>query len=171
MKTIAKGKPALILIGILLLVWPLYHLAVPIGPELLFRFSEPTQAEIAVHSYAHENGLRYSDYPQSIIRLLERNPETETFVLEYPLKKDLTPDIDLTEETDSDSVPLFLQWDQRWGYLPYGSDVAGITGCGPLCLPWQPFTSPAAMIIRRIKCLHTPVRAATTPPATVLPGP
>ena len=27
-----------------------------------------------------------------------------------------------------------MQWDQRWGYEIYGSDVIGITGCGPTCL-------------------------------------
>ena len=35
---------------------------------------------------------------------------------------------------DMGKVPLFLQWDPRWGYLQYGEDVAGLTGCGPMCL-------------------------------------
>ena len=34
----------------------------------------------------------------------------------------------------SRGVPLMMQWDTRWGYIEYGSDVVGITGCGPLCL-------------------------------------
>ena len=99
----------------------------------------PTEAEITVHAYAQENDLRYSDYPDSLILLLERNPETTTFVLEYPLKKDRQPEIDLSEYAQSDAVPLFLQWDQRWGYQRYGDDVAGITGCGPLCLSMAAF--------------------------------
>lgn len=93
-----------------------------------------TQAEQRIKEYADAHGLHYSDYPESLIELLERNPETETFVLEYPLKKDIREEPDLSEYDNCDTVPLFLQWDQRWGYIPYGSDVAGLTGCGPVCL-------------------------------------
>lgn len=84
--------------------------------------------------YAKANGLSYRDYPSQLIDLLERNPETKTFVLEYPFAKDATPVIDITPETQSDTVPLFLQWDQRWGYLRYGDDFAALTACGPVCL-------------------------------------
>ena len=31
-------------------------------------------------------------------------------------------------------VPLFLQWDPRWGYEKYGRDFLAVTGCGPTCL-------------------------------------
>jgi len=102
--------------------------------DLSFDTTPHSQAEQTVKEYADTNGLRYSDYPESLIQLLERNPETETFVLEYPMKKDILPEIDLSEYENSETVPLFLQWDQRWGYIQYGSDVAGLTGCGPVCL-------------------------------------
>ena len=65
--------------------------------------------------YAKEHGLLLSDYPQKLIELYERNPETKQFVFES-------------------SVPLFLQWDQRWGYEQYSGDLLGLTGCGPTCL-------------------------------------
>lgn len=100
--------------------------------ELTYNQKEHTAAEQKVWDYAREHGLNYSDYPASLIALLERNPETETFVLEYPTWKET--DWDLSEYEGSDSVPLFLQWDQRWGYETYGSDCIGITGCGPTCL-------------------------------------
>ena len=32
------------------------------------------------------------------------------------------------------AVPLFIQWDKRWGYVPYGQSNIGISGCGPTCL-------------------------------------
>ena len=85
-------------------------------------------------AFARKHFIPYKAYPQSLIDLLERNPETETFVLEYPLKYDKRDSVDLSEYASATQVPLFLQWDQRWGYLPYGSDVAGLTGCGPVCL-------------------------------------
>lgn len=87
-----------------------------------------------VWQYAKDNGLSYRDYPAQLIDLLERNPETKTFVLEYPFAKNDTPVIDITPEIQSDTVPLFLQWDQRWGYLRYGDDFAALTACGPVCL-------------------------------------
>ncbi len=98
------------------------------------RIPEPSAARDKVQAYAEEHGLSLRDYPESLIELLERNPETEAFVLEYPTAHRQTAAVDLSEYEASDTVPLFLQWDQRWGYQRYGSDVAGITGCGPVCL-------------------------------------
>jgi len=92
-----------------------------------------TTAGQAILEYAHANGYDYGDYPESLIYLLLRNPETEKFVLEYPMMKGSASDPDMTEY-DRDEIPLFLQWDQDWGYLPYSGDLVGITGCGPVCL-------------------------------------
>lgn len=79
-------------------------------------------------------------YPESLIALLERNPETKDFVLNYHkhrernLEKNKELEIDLTEEVAEGRIPLFLQWDERWGYETYGSDFLAVTGCGPTCL-------------------------------------
>ena len=102
--------------------------------DITFDMVPHNTVELTVKTYADAHGLRYSDYPKSLIDLLEKNPETEAFVLEYPIKKDVREETDLSEYENSASVPLFLQWDQRWGYIPYGSDVVGLTGCGPVCL-------------------------------------
>lgn len=49
---------------------------------------------------------------------------------EYTLDQDfLITDMELTAE-----IPLFMQWDERWGYEPYGGFNIGISGCGPTCL-------------------------------------
>ena len=100
--------------------------------ELTFYWTERTETELKVKAYAEEMGIFYAEYPQSLIDLLERNPETEEFVLGYPFREELP--IDLEEYDLSQGVPLMMQWDKRWGYDPYGSDVVGITGCGPVCL-------------------------------------
>ena len=100
--------------------------------DIRFYLSERTWAERRVKAYADEMGISYTEYPESLIDLLERNPQTEEFVLQYPFRQEA----ELTE-LDADleqGVPLFLQWDRRWGYLEYGSDVVGLTGCGPVCL-------------------------------------
>ncbi len=91
-------------------------------------------AERTVDAFCDYSGTDRSAYPQSMIELLEKNPETRTFVLEYPVEKDKSHAVDMSEFANSDTVPLFLQWDKRWGYMQYGNDVAGITACGPVCL-------------------------------------
>ena len=99
--------------------------------DLTFYWQERTQTEIKVKTYAEENGLHFVQYPKSLIELLERNPETEAFVLGYPLRQE--GEVDLSG-VDRQTVPLFLQWDPRWGYEKYGSDFLAVTGCGPTCM-------------------------------------
>ena len=84
--------------------------------------------------YANLHNFEVTEYPERLVELLKENPETEEFVLNYPLKKDEISHEDLTELEDSEGVPLLLQWDMRWGYYEYGSNVLGVTGCGPTCM-------------------------------------
>lgn len=93
-----------------------------------------TDGKRMIRAYAKSRGLSLDAWPQSLIDLLDRNPETADFVLGYPELHDKIQTVDMSEYENCDSVPLFLQWDTRWGYISYGSDVAGITGCGPVCL-------------------------------------
>lgn len=92
------------------------------------------KAEDVIRDYAQKNGLDIGDYPDSMIELLARNREAEDFVLSYPEEKDKKHKINLKEYKNCKEVPLFMQWDKRWGYIMYGDDVAGLTGCGPVCL-------------------------------------
>lgn len=92
------------------------------------------RAEKIIREYADKNGIDFNDYPASIIDLLARNSETEDFVLSYPKEKDKSHKINMKEYKNCKEVPLFMQWDKRWGYMEYGSDVAGLTACGPVCL-------------------------------------
>lgn len=96
--------------------------------------SSASDAEKTVAAYAADNGYSLSDYPESLISLLERNPEAETFVLQYPAEHGKTHTIDLSEYKNTSSVPLFIQWDTRWGYESYGGNIIGLAGCGPTCL-------------------------------------
>lgn len=84
-------------------------------------------------SFAAENGINPSDYPNELVAMLERNHETREFVLNYPLKKDAKTDCTVSLPEDG-SVPLFLQWDERWGYLEYSGEIMGLSGCGPTTL-------------------------------------
>ena len=125
---------ALLLTGVLG-AKPLYNLY----RDVSFDWVERSETEKKVKAFAVEKGISYGEYPQFIIDLLERNPETEEFVLNYPFRNE-KPAVDLTGYQESDGVPLFLQWDPMWGYTRYGDGILGITGCGPTCLAMVGFS-------------------------------
>lgn len=73
-------------------------------------------------------------YPEELIKLLCGNLEMLQYVLGYPTKKDLPPADSTGEEVTKGTIPLFIQWDERWGYGTYGDRLLAINGCGPTCL-------------------------------------
>ena len=111
-----------------LLQKPIYYLY----KDVTFYWYDRTPTEKLVKAYCEKMHISYGRYPQSLIDLMERNPETQDFVLNYPFRT--REEYDLSDFFDEEAVPLFLQWDPRWGYEIYGSDCIGITGCGPTCL-------------------------------------
>lgn len=78
--------------------------------------------------------LRILGYPDSLIQLMQRNAETVSYVLQYPLHKNEDKPIDVSAELTGGDIPLFLQWDARWGYRLYGQSLMGLAGCGPTSL-------------------------------------
>lgn len=72
-------------------------------------------------------------YPETVIELLSKNPETVRFVENYGENKDRTPALEIAELKKGE-IPQLLQWDARWGYDPYGTDIVAVCGCGPTCL-------------------------------------
>lgn len=74
------------------------------------------------------------DCPQELLDIAKKNPETEDFVRNYDKEKDKTHTINLEDEVEQGEIPLFMQWDERWGYEYYGDEMIAINGCGPTCL-------------------------------------
>lgn len=74
-----------------------------------------------------------ASYPEELLISLANNPEIAEFVKGYPTA-DKTVNGGIFQEEEKQKFPLFLQWDQRWGYAPYGGSCIGIAGCGPTCL-------------------------------------
>lgn len=105
----------------------------PSPPHNYSAIDETVSIDPGLSAFMLENNLSPADYPSELISLLNRNPDTAEFVYHYPLEKDLEFEQDLSEYT-TDTVPLFLQWDRRWGYREYGNGIAGLTACGPVCL-------------------------------------
>ena len=56
------------------------------------------------------------------------------FVENYHKYKNKSFDLDVSHEVRKDNIPLFIQWDKRWGYKTYGSNFLGVNGCGPTSL-------------------------------------
>jgi len=96
---------------------------------------EDLTAEEIIEAYASQHALTIGAWPQELIDLLDRNPETEEFVLGYPYHNGADEYIDISGDIGPyNEIPEFYQWDQRWGYKTYGSNLMGLTGCGPTCL-------------------------------------
>lgn len=97
--------------------------------------------EAVLQRFMEENALSAADYPDFVLEsytkcaeLYGEYFECQDFYLNFPLKHGTTYEIDISGVDRSSGVPLFLQWDERWGYLDYGVSVCGIGGCGPTSL-------------------------------------
>lgn len=78
--------------------------------------------------------MNSTQYPKQLQDLALKNEEALQFVYDYPAEHVKEHTIDLTEEASMDSVPLFVQWDKRWGYEKYSGNFFAASGCGPTTL-------------------------------------
>ena len=78
--------------------------------------------------------MNSTQYPKQLQELALKNEEAIEFVYDYPTEHVKEHTIDLTEEASMDSVPLFVQWDKRWGYEKYSGNFFAASGCGPTTL-------------------------------------
>lgn len=79
------------------------------------------------------------DFPAHKIEYAKNNPGLIDFLYRYEAGQKESrlaseEPSGLTEEEENMYAPVLLQWDDRWGFHPYGSSVMGLTGCGPACL-------------------------------------
>lgn len=74
-------------------------------------------------------------YPKELLDLASRKDEAIDFVDNYLNYESLkTKHISINSDYKKDEIPLFIQWDERWGYEKYGSEFLAINGCGPTAL-------------------------------------
>ena len=93
-----------------------------------------TSPEGILADYMAEHGLTDADYTADMMEVYKYFPEVRDFILAIPLEAGRDSVDDISKESRTDGVPLFLQWDERWGYKMYGESVLGMSGCGPTCL-------------------------------------
>lgn len=104
-------------------------------PEGYEKISEQLEALLPDYPKVENILLNLYAYPEDILNLVINNQETLDFVLDYPRHKlDEEASGGLTQEEVSQGIPALYQWDERWGYVTYGSNILAIDGCGPTCL-------------------------------------
>lgn len=108
-------------------------------PSADVQSTEPQQSAQTAKSYTADEILAdRSAYPQELIDMVLRNPETADFVGNYAALHTQTQEIYLTDDLAAGGFPRFQQWDLRWGYRQYTgrtvSDTLGLSGCGPTAL-------------------------------------
>lgn len=84
-------------------------------------------------AFMEQNQLTEADYPAWFPEALAISGENIDFLLNYPYCYGVPQTADISD-VSRDTVPLFIQWDDRWGYLDYNGGICGVNGCGPTCL-------------------------------------
>lgn len=79
----------------------------------------------------YDNAAVYSD---KILKHLAANSEMTEFVLNYPAKIVVVYDGAFELEIPEKKVPLYLQYDEQWGYADYGNELIATNGSAPTCL-------------------------------------
>lgn len=74
-----------------------------------------------------------SQYPGEWLQYYCNDPDRFEFVKAYP-QRDSLQNPPAALDVSLESVPHLLQWDKRWGYIPYGDSLISIAGCAPTCL-------------------------------------
>lgn len=103
--------------------------SVSLGGDLVARLKELSQDDQRINNIIQN----IDAYPKPLLEMLSRDIDLLDFVIDYPQKygQNYNGEVDDFEEG---SIPLFLQWDQRWGYAKYGDSSIAISGCGPTSL-------------------------------------
>ena len=67
-------------------------------------------------------------YPQELVELALKKEETVDFVYNYNKNIKDKNKINIDKEYIEGQFPLFIQWDERWGYDRYGDTYMAING-------------------------------------------
>lgn len=79
----------------------------------------------------YDNAAVFSD---DLLRYVAVTPEMKRFVIDYIAKISIVFEGNFTLTAPVDDVPLYIQFDEQWGYADYGDSVIAIRGAGPTCL-------------------------------------
>ena len=86
---------------------------------------------IGITAYIH---AKNTPLPTEISEFVAKYPEASEYADNYYIYHSWNFKIDIQDDIDTEAIPLFIQWDKRWGYKNYGANYIGVAGCGPTCL-------------------------------------
>lgn len=93
---------------------------------------------LEAQSYSNSNAKyileHIDDYPYELLEFASKNIEAIDFVYNYPKYKNNNSNISVDKYYTKGEIPLFLQWDEQWGYNNYGNEPIAIAGCAPTTL-------------------------------------
>ena len=92
---------------------------------------EGLTAEEQYGMFLFRHSLSSADFPAGMKELFLSNEDARSYVMDYPYRKDAAFSIDLSDCLKDGTVPLLMQWDERWGYQEYAGNLFGLSGCGP----------------------------------------
>ncbi len=73
-------------------------------------------------------------YTEELIVFMNKYDQVINYVYNYKDRDSISVSLNsYDDETDTD-FPLYIQWDERWGYEYYGDSLIGVSGCGPTSL-------------------------------------
>lgn len=153
------GVPLLVVLLLLLLLWPKNDAgnmeeAVSAALEVSSQVSVESVESGAVSSEEVLAGAEEISYDpedvrsmllakpdhntEALLLLLDGDEEAIAFAAQYPEKNGTQLDFTLTEDDlqmeENRLLPLFMQWDERWGYTDYSGYLFGTNACGPTTL-------------------------------------
>lgn len=107
---------------------------VPTATEPPLTYPPNATPQQMLEAFMEYYDLSLTDYPQVVQEAFATSKENIDYLLNFPLLRDEQYEVDISGYDISQGVPLFIQWDVRWGYLPYAGNYAGLAACGPTCL-------------------------------------
>lgn len=87
--------------------------------------------------------LNIKDYPEWLLEHMIAQPETIDWVIGYPeymkqsedeINQTALSPVNLEQYEVHGQIPIFYQWESKWGYAQYGEEQIAIDGCGPTSL-------------------------------------
>lgn len=96
--------------------------------------SEASEAAMLGGFDGMEPAWHYAFAPESVRSKVDTCPEALEWAAEFYYLWDKVVDDDITADVVDGEYPMFIQWDQRWGYRLYGNNYMANNGCGPTAL-------------------------------------
>lgn len=107
----------------------LWIFEVPLPPV-----SEAAQTALLGGHNGMEPAWHFAFAPKAVRDKLKTCPEALEWAAEYYYLWDKSVDDDISGDVIEGEYPMFVQWDQRWGYRLYGNNFMANNGCGPTAL-------------------------------------